>query len=95
MIRKQGSWLPLEIYRSVRPYLEEVVERENRPISYYELHDHLFEVIGPTHALSRSQIGGHIHRSDKITRFKVGNMIYAVSQRMFDKFMAGNLVEVK
>ena len=91
MIREEGTWLPLEVYKAVRPYLEELVERENRPISYDELHDHLFEVIGLAHALSRKQIGGHIRRSKKITKFKVGKQLYVVSQKTFDRFMLGKL----
>ena len=94
-IEKQGTWLPLEIYKAVRPYIEEIVEKENRPVSYPELHDHLFEVIGSYHTLSRAQIGGHISRSKKLARFKMGDTIYVVSQRTLDKFMAGNLVEVE
>ena len=95
MIEKQGTWMPIDIYKAIRPYIEEVVEQVGRPVSYPELHAHLFEVIGSRRALTRAQIGGHISRSKILTRFKVGRDIYVVSQKVFDKFMAGNLVEVK
>ena len=82
--------MPLEVYKAVRPFIEELIEKENRPMSYHELHDRLFEVVGPKRALSRAQIGGHIARSKKLTRFKVGRVIYVVSKKSFDKFLMGN-----
>lgn len=91
MIENKGLWLPLEIYKAVRPYIEEVAEREARPISYEELFDHLFDVIGGKRMLTRAQIGGHIGRSKKLTRFKVGRVIYVVSIKAYDKFMRGEI----
>lgn len=90
MIEKTATWLPIEVYKAVRPYIEEVAERVGRPISYDELSEHLFDMLGRK-MLTRAQIGGHIARSKKLMRFKVGRRIYVVSKKRYDKFMRGEI----
>ena len=87
----RGSWLPFEIYKSVRPYIEKLVAEAGRPMSYEEVHSKLFDAIGPKKALSHAQIGSHICRSKKLARFNIKTVPYVVSMEAFDKFMAGRI----
>jgi hypothetical protein len=84
---RHGAWLPLDIYKEVRPFIEKLVEKEDRAMTYDELADWLFDLMGPKRVLSRAQIGGHIARSKKLARFKVGNTCYVVTQKKFDRLL--------
>ena len=89
MEMRRGTWLPIDIYKSVRPFIEELVEEMGRPVTYGELSDRLYEAMGPKRVISHAQIGGHIYRSKKLVRFKQGNLIYIASKESFNKFLAG------
>ena len=83
--------LPLEIYKAIRPYIEKLVCETGRPMTYDELADHMFEVLGRHRCPTHAQLGAHISRSKKLVRFRKGSTAYVVSAKSFDSFMRGKI----
>jgi hypothetical protein len=85
--------LPLKDYMIVRPEIEQLVITLGRPMTYHEVKDHLFDVLGTRRVPSSAQLASHVARSKKLKSFRYKDNTYVVSKKDLEKFLRSGVPE--